>query len=118
MVCTPTESEDVLNVAAPGLVGSSWTVINSAFPSVNVTVPVGTGLPLKPTKALKVTGCPWTAGFGALCRTKLALHGVEAASRRAAAMTIVSGRAALRKTNGTLRVRKFILHLACRARRS
>src|SRR5947209_13014541 len=63
MVCTPTESADVVQIAAP--VVSRGIVASGAVPSENITAPVGFGLPALETKALNVTGCPCTAGLGA-----------------------------------------------------
>ena len=63
MLCVPTESEDVVNVAEPPL-----SVIGEPRltpPSINWTVPVAVPDPgaIVETVAVKVTACPKTEGF-------------------------------------------------------
>ncbi len=62
--CDPTESDDVLKLAAPLV---SETVPRDVVPSIKVTLPVAVPAPgdCAETVAVKVTACPSEEGFGA-----------------------------------------------------
>jgi predicted small secreted protein len=59
MVCEPSASDEVVNVATPA---ASMAVPRAVAPSLNVTVPMGVPA-LLVTVALKVTACPTLLGL-------------------------------------------------------
>jgi hypothetical protein len=84
---SPTPKDEVTKVPAPVL-GSNAIVPNREDPlanvSVSVMVPVASWLAVKLTPAVKVTGTPSTAGFGAELRiVTLAVGAAEAGGTRA-----------------------------------